>query len=105
MVWRPWPKKRLRAVLRLMNELASDPTWRDRRVRFEHAGGIAGPNIEQARRFGIIASQPGVDAAQIAAWKTAGVPVAHGSNGEPGNPWVYVMRSTSEQERRLGALS
>jgi predicted amidohydrolase YtcJ len=82
-------------VLRLMNELAPDSTWRDKRVRFEHANGIAGPNIEQARRFGIVASQPRVDAAQIAAWKTAGIPVAHGSDGEPGNPWVHVMRSTS----------
>lgn len=84
-------------VLRLMNELAPDSTWRDRRVRFEHANGIAGPNIAQARRFGIVASQPRVDAAQIAAWKTAGIFVAHGSDGEPGNPWVHVMRSTSVQ--------
>ena len=82
-------------VLREMKELAPESTWRSRRLRIEHAPGVTGPNIELARRLGVVLTQPRVDGVQMGAWVRAGIPLAHGSDGEGGNPWSDFRSASS----------
>jgi hypothetical protein len=67
------------AVLDEMEKMATPERWRRARVRIEHANGIVGPELERAKRFGIVVAQPR-PTAPIGQWLRAGVPVAYGSD-------------------------
>ena len=66
-------------VLDEMEKMATAERWRRARVRIEHANGIVGPELERAKRFGIVVAQPR-PTAPIGQWLRAGVPVAYGSD-------------------------
>lgn len=85
-------------VLRAMESLAPDSVWRPLRVRIEHGAGVTGPDVERARRLGVVLTQWRASAAQVAAWHRAGVPLAYGSDGEPGNPWWELSWQTTPQD-------
>ncbi|HEY0780765.1 MAG TPA: amidohydrolase family protein, partial [Gemmatirosa sp.] len=82
-------------VLNIMEALAPDSVWRPRRVRFEHGGQIAGPQIARARRLGVVIAQPRAEGAPLRAWTSAGIPVAYGSDMLR-NPFYYVMAAVTE---------
>lgn len=73
-------------VLSMMESLAPAAAWRAKRVRIEHARGVTGPQVARAARLGIVIAQPR-PGAPLAAWRTAGIPIAYGSDVVP-NPWV-----------------
>jgi hypothetical protein len=80
-------------LLSAMEGLAPDSVWRPLRVRFEHASGLAGPDVARARRLGVVVAQPRYDA-PFRTWRSAGLPVAYGSDGVP-NPFFDLMMMTT----------
>jgi predicted amidohydrolase YtcJ len=82
-------------VLNLMETLAPDSLWRQRRVRFEHGGGIAGVQIARARRLGIVIAQPRPEGAPLRLWLEAGLPLAYGSDMLR-NPFYHLMIAVTE---------
>src|SRR5206468_6408802 len=52
-------------VLDAMESLATDSVWRARRVRWEHADGLAGQQIARARRLGVVIAQPRPEGASL----------------------------------------
>lgn len=80
-------------VLDEMERMAPPEKWRSARVRLEHADGITGPQIERARRLGIVLAQPR-PTALFGDWLRAGIPVAYGSDmGFP--PFVMLAAMTA----------
>ena len=82
-------------VLSLMESLAPDSVWRARRVRFEHASGLRGSYVERARRLGIVIAQPHASA-PMHTWRSAGIPLAYGSDGLR-NPFYNLMLAVTGQ--------
>ena len=91
-------------VLNMMEALAPDSVWRTRRVRFEHAGGITGPQIARARRLGIVIAQPRLETAPVRAWLEAGLPVAYGSDMAR-NPFYHMMLAVTKPAAPGQAIS
>ncbi len=82
------------AVLDEMERMGSPERWRRVRVRFEHANGIVGPELERAKRLGIVLAQPR-PMAPIRLWLQAGLPVAYGSDmGFP--PFAFLAAITAD---------
>lgn len=91
-------------VLNLMESLAPDSVWRARRVRFEHASGIVGPQIARARRLGVVIAQPRAQSAPLRSWIEAGIPVAYGSDMLR-NPFYHVMLAVNKPAMPEEAIS
>ncbi len=90
-------------VLTQMEAVADPAWWQAKRVRIEHAVGIIGPQIERARRLGIVIAQPRAGA-PWRAWLDAGIPVAYGSDGDP-NPFVTILEATTSPKAPPQAIS
>lgn len=115
-----------------MERLAPAERWAARRVRIEHADGVYGPLLAQARRLGVVlvpnpihvAPMPvengailqdarwGANAGQqqpLAAILAAGVPMSLASDGGNGeavaNPWLQILLATTYERRPADALS
>jgi len=82
-------------VLHIMQQVAPDSVWRERRPRLEHANGLTEELSVIARRLGVIVSQPRGPAAQLLMWQRAGITVAYGSDAEPANPFVAMAGWTT----------
>lgn len=89
-------------VLQMMDDLAPASTWRARPVRFEHAPGVTGTNVDLAQRYGILIAQPRGDSTLLRSWHAADIRLAHGSDGDPGNPWVSFMNAAADGQDRPG---
>jgi predicted amidohydrolase YtcJ len=119
-------------VFDLMERLAPADRWVARRVRIEHADGVFGPRLAQARRLGVvllpnpihIAPMPVENGAilqdarwgpnarahqPLAAIQKAGVPLALASDGGNGegvaNPFLQILLATTYELRPDEALS
>ena len=66
-------------VLDEMERMAPPERWQRVRVRFEHANGIVGVELERAKRLGIVLAQPR-PTGPVKQWLRAGLPVAYGSD-------------------------
>ncbi|WP_375403012.1 amidohydrolase [uncultured Sphingomonas sp.] len=88
-------------VLDEMERMAPPERWRRARVRLEHANGIVGPQLERAKRLGIVLAQPR-PTAPIGQWLRAGVPVAYGS--DMGFP-PFAMLAAITADANPGALT
>lgn len=83
-------------VLNEMERMAPPERWQKARVRLEHANGIVGPQLERAKRLGIVLAQPR-PTAPIRQWLRAGIPVAYGSDmGFP--PFVMLAAMTADKK-------
>jgi predicted amidohydrolase YtcJ len=93
-------------VLGLMESLASDSVWRARRVRFEHAGGLAPDQFGRAQAKGVVnvinaqrVPPPPVSRSlptvPLAAVVPPGMVIALGSDGEPRSPFVGMYYALS----------
>ena len=91
-------------VLDAMEALAPDSVWRTRRLRWEHGGGLAGPQIARARRLGVVIAQPRPEGAGLRAWTSAGIPVAYGSDMLR-NPFYHLMVAVTEPHAPGQAIS
>ena len=91
-------------LLDLMESLAPDTAWRGRRVRFEHANGITGPQIARAARLGVVIAQPRMESAPLESWHEARLPVAYGSDMLH-NPFYHLMVAVTKPAAPAQALS
>ncbi len=116
----------------LMERLAPADRWVAKRLRIEHADGVYGPRLAQAKRLGVVllpnpihvAPMPvengailqavrwGATADQqqpLAAILAAGVPMALASDGGNGeqvaNPWLQFLLATTYERRPADALT
>ncbi|HET7456111.1 MAG TPA: amidohydrolase [Gemmatimonadaceae bacterium] len=84
-------------VLSWMEALAPDSVWRPRRVRFEHAPGLADPSLlERAHRLGIVIAQPRAGT-PLRTWLAAGIPLAYGSDMLR-NPFYNMMAAVAPRD-------
>ncbi|MGI8559781.1 MAG: amidohydrolase [Solirubrobacteraceae bacterium] len=90
-------------VLSQMQALASDSTWRSKRVRFEHGALTTDSQLARALRLGIVISQPRYGA-RLRWWHEAGIPLAYGSDALR-SPFYNFMMAVTGGPRPSEALS
>jgi len=91
-------------VLDAMEALAPDSVWRARRLRWEHGGGLIGPQVARARRLGVVIGQPRAESAPLHGWMVAGIPVAYGSDNLR-NPFYHMMQAVNKPAATGQAIS